>query len=479
MAVERFQGSVLRSGTFRFAVLFAAVFAIGSLLVLLTVENQIGRYAVEATGGTLRSEATILASEYRSLGLSGLTDAIERHSAAAKEPQFRYLLLDKAGQRRAGDLPPNATLEGWGSLEVPQIEKGETGFERFKTLAVALPDGLHLVVATDTFDVRELTDRLTRFTLACGVGITLFALIGGYFVGGLFVRRLDRVNSSVDRIMAGAMSERLPAIGMGPEFDQLSHNLNSMLDRISGLMEGLRQVSTDIAHDLRTPLTRLRQQLEESHDLGSVEAYEARIDTAIEQTDELLTIFRALLRIGALEGGSGRDRFATVDLTEVMDRVHQAYQPVAEDAGKDLIADHERAVSVQGDAELLAQLLTNLIENAIKHTPVGTRILTRLARTSAGVLIEVSDNGPGVPPDQRDKVLTRFYRLDASRTTPGAGLGLALVEAIAGLHQATLTLDDNRPGLSIRLLFENDRASNEPPRHLVRRPEQAHIPTHG
>ncbi|WP_157216420.1 sensor histidine kinase [Flavisphingomonas formosensis] len=462
MRIERSRQSVLRSGAFRFALLFAAVFAIGSLLLLIAVERQIGRYAIEATDQSLRAEAGNLAAEYRAHGRQGLIDAIHRHAALGKDAPFHYLLVDTLGTRIAGDLPVDTPIDGWGT--VPVDEHRHRGsrpyFETFKTLATHLPQGLRLVVATDTFDVQELTDRLGRFTLACGIGITLFALVGGYFVGGLFVRRLDRVNGSVDRIMAGALAERLPAIGISPEFDQLSRNLNLMLHRIGNLMEGLRQVSTDIAHDLRTPLTRLRQQLEETRGMADPAAYEAGIDTAIEQVDEILRIFRALLRIGTLEGGAGRERLAEVDLSEVMDRVHLACQPVAEDAGKTLFAQHAPGVTVRGDGELLAQLFINLIENALVHTPAGTRITTRLARTGHGILAEVADDGPGVPDDMREKILQRFYRLDRSRSSPGAGLGLSLVSAIAALHGAALTLADNRPGLRVSLAFP-DQAEPE------------------
>lgn len=460
---EPLSRNVLRSGAFRFAVLFAAVFAVGSLLVLVAVQRQIEGYAVAATDGTLSNEAKVLASEYRALGLSGLTDAIRRHSHTGKDPQFRFRLVRGDGIRIAGDLPSGVRLDGRGTLSVREVNVAVRGeaMETFQTLGTALPDGLHLVVATDTFDVRALMARLRAFTLACGVGITLFALVGGYFVGSLFVRRLHGVNTSVSRIMAGAMDERLPAIGMGPEFDELSSNLNLMLDRIQGLMEGLRQVSTDIAHDLRTPLTRLRQQLEALRGQQTIDAYDAGIDVSLEQTDEILAIFRALLRIGTLEGGAGRGRLAPVDISEIVERVGLAYEPVAEDAGKRLETCIEPGLAVLGDGELLAQMFTNLVENALIHTPPGTRLTLRVAHRGGSVLAEVADDGPGIPPEERDKVLVRFYRLDASRSTPGSGLGLSLVRAIAALHDAPLLLEDNRPGLRISVRFPLSGGSGE------------------
>ena len=253
--------------------------------------------------------------------------------------------------------------------------------------------------------------------------------------------------------MAGDLDERLPPIGMSPEFDELSRNLNRMLDRISSLLEGLRQVSTDIAHDLRTPLTRLQQRLEAMRGSGSTTAYEAGIDAALGQIDEIHAIFRALLRIGLIEGGEPRRNLHSVDLTELIGRVTLAYQPVMEDAGRRFDVQVEPEMWVLGDAELLAQLLTNLIDNALFHTPDATPISVSLWQDARHATITVADDGPGVPADERRKILTRFYRLDASRQTPGAGLGLALVAAIADLHHAELLIDDNGPGLRVRLRF--------------------------
>lgn len=455
MAAEPLRRSVLKSGTFRFALLFAAIFAVGSLLVLITVQQQIESYATAATEGSLRNEARILAAEYDALGITGLADAIARHSHTGKDPQFRYRLVDGAGRLIAGDLPPTVKLHGLGTLQVREVDVAVRGeaMETFRTLGTPLPQDLHLVVGTDTFDVRALMERLRTFTLACGLGITLFALVGGYFVGSLFVRRLHSVNTSVNRIMSGALDERLPAIGMGPEFNELSHNLNHMLDRMQGLMEGLRQVSTDIAHDLRTPLTRLRQQLEALRGQKTVDAYDVGIDAALEQTDEILAIFRALLRIGSLESGAGRGRLTAVDLSEIVERVSAAYEPVVEDAGKHLRVQIEPSLHVRGDGELLAQMFTNLVENALIHTPEGTTLTMAVSRSSGAIIAEVADDGPGIPKDEREKVLVRFYRLDASRSTPGSGLGLSLVHAIATLHAAELTLEDNNPGLRIHFRF--------------------------
>ena len=445
-----------RSGAFRFSLLLALAFAASAALLLVVVERSISQYAVAATDGSLRSEAAILQGEDRESGRGNLLKAIDRHRRAGGEEAFRYQVMDGRGRMLVNDMGDSAAKIGWGSVAVRDDPAGPgTEAEILKSLGVPLADGGVLVVATDTYDIQELRKRLDRFTILAGIGITLFALVGGYLIGGLFMRRLDRVNGAIGRVMAGNVAERLPTIGISREFDLLSKNLNAMLDQIGALMDGLRQVTTDIAHDLRTPLTRLRQQLEATRDAGDIECYEAGIDSAVGQTDEILAIFRALLRIGALEGGDGRQYFTALDLSDVADRVIAAHQPVAEDDGKLLLAEHEAGLFVDGDAELLAQLMTNLVDNAIRHTPAGSRIVSKLERIDGRIVASISDNGPGIPTEERANVLTRFYRLDRSRNLPGAGLGMSLAAAIAALHHAHLELLDNCPGLRIRLTFPN------------------------
>lgn len=455
--------SGFRSGAFRFACLLALAFAVGSALVLVVVERSIADYAVAATKGGLKSEAAILSGEDREGGRSELLRAIARHRRAGGEEAFRYKVIDRAGRLLVDDIGAPTVGLGWGQVAVVDDPHDPgAAAETLKSLGVVLPNGGTLIVATDTYDIQELRRALDRFLIVAGGVITLLALVGGYLLGALFMRRLDRVNAAIGRVMAGNTAERLPPIGISREFDQLSANLNAMLDRIGALMDGLRQVTTDIAHDLRTPLGRLRQQLEQTRDARGPERFEASIDTAIAQTEEILAIFRALLRIGTLEGGDGRQYFAALDLSEIVGRVIAAYQPVAEDDGKSLIAEHADGLLVEGDAELLAQMMTNLVDNAIRHTPTGSTIVSRLERIDGAIVASVSDDGPGIPAHERDNVLTRFYRLDRSRNLPGAGLGMALAAAIAALHRVRLDLLDNRPGLRVRLTFAPHARGVEP-----------------
>lgn len=448
--------SSFNSGAFRFALMIASLFAVGSVLLLFVVERSIRSYAEEATALGLRSETAVLAGELPDGGPSELIDTIKHRQSSKIEQPFRYLLTDSRGTRLAGDLPLNAARAGWSSVQFlddhsPPGE--ESSPETLETLGTRLPDGSLLIVATDTYDIQKLRRRVDGFTIWSGVGITLVALIGGYLIGGLFLRRLEKVNRSVARIMDGKLTERLPPIGMAPELDHLSNNLNLMLDRIGGLMDGLRQVSTDIAHDLRTPLTRLRQQLEDMQEGCSIDTYQRGIDAALTQIDDILGIFRALMRIGMIEGGAAGTQLHSIDLSEIADRIAQIYRPVAEDDFKKIEMHIEPGVEVMGDGELLAQVFANLFDNAMKHTPTGTKITVTVKRIHGAPVAIIADDGPGIPAAEREKVLRRFYRLDTSRSTPGAGLGLALVEAIAKLHHAQLHIETSKPGLFVQLTF--------------------------
>jgi signal transduction histidine kinase len=456
--------NLLRSGAFRFAILICAIFAIGTGALLFKVERSVSGYAMEVASDSVATEVATLRDEDKVAGRPQMLRSIMYRERAVREHQLRYLLVDAQGHRLAGTIPPEAARVGWHDLILPPLDRGdEDGAATVSLMALGerLADGSILIVGSDTSDLTDLRHSLQRSTIAFGLGISLLALLGGLVVGTVFLRRLDRVNQVIGRIIHGSMAERLPAIGMGPEFDDLSTNLNLMLDRIEGLMTGMRQVSTDIAHDLRTPLTRLRQRLEtirEGFDRQK-DGADAQIDAAIAQTDSILAIFHALLRISSLEAGAGRQRLSKVDLSEIVERVYQAFLPVAEDARHILSAAIEPGVRFRGDAELLAQAITNLIENALVHTPPGCHITLSLRRATGGVSMSVADDGPGIPAEDRDKVLQRFYRLDRSRNSPGAGLGLALVSAIASLHEAKLSLTDNGPGLRVEMIFNDPENS--------------------
>lgn len=447
----------ISSGAFRFAVAIAAVFAFGSVVLLVIVEQAVSHYAAEALSDSVSAETDILVGEDRAQARAELVRAVTVHEGSVRERQFRYLLLAPGGRRLAGSLPLGEAKSGWRRFSVRDPTDPEQHNRPIPLLAqgVRLDDGALLVVAGDMSDLNDLGAGLGRFTLVFGLLVTALALIGGLIVGGVFLRRLDSVNRAIERIVEGSFSERLPSIGIAPEFDLLSANLNRMLTRIEALMEGLRQVSTDIAHDLRTPLSRLRQRLERMQATAGWTPLAADVDAAIEQTDDLLAIFAALLRIGALESHGNREHFRPVPFGELARRVFDAFEPVAQDLGHALTLDIVGEPLVLGDAELLTQAASNLIENAITHTPVGSAIQLIVEQREGVVRLIVADDGPGIAEEERGRVLRRFYRLDRSRSTPGAGLGLALVAAIVALHDAEFELLDNRPGLRLEITFQH------------------------
>jgi signal transduction histidine kinase len=448
--------SAFQSGAFRLALIFAVIFAVGATALVAAVNVAVSHYAGHATDTALVDESQLLRGEARAHGPDTLGQLILKRQRIVHARPYLYLLLDPLGRRVAGDLPATAARAGWGELSVAEFaepNEPSDGQVTVRTYGVRLADGSVLVVGRDTSDLTELSDWLRLVTLWSGLGITILALGGGLLIGGIFLRRMDRVNRTLQRIMDGALDERVPPIGMGAEFSRLTRNMNLMLDRTQALMDGLRQVSTDIAHDLRTPLGRLRQHLESMRDLSGPEALEGAIDDALAQVDEVLATFHALLRIGQIEGGAGRARFETVNLSAVMERVRLAYETATEDAGKVLNAQIAPELVVRGDPQLLTQLFANLIENALRHAGEGAQISMGLARVDGAITATVADNGPGIPAAEHGRVVRRFYRLDASRSTAGSGLGLSLVAAIAELHGAELLLRDNSPGLMVELHF--------------------------
>ena len=449
---------VFNSGAFRLALLFVVIFAVGAITLVAAVNVAVSRYASQTTETALVDESTLLRGEAQARGRSALGQLILRRERIVHAHQFLYLLLDPQGHPVVGDLPAASAKVGWGEASVAEpAEPNEPsdGQNTVRTYGVQLADGSRLIVGRNTSDLDELSDWLRLVTIWSGLGITVLAVGGGLLIASVFLRRLDRVNRSLQEIMDGRLEERVPAIGMGDEFERLTRNLNLMLDRTQALMEGLRQVSTDIAHDLRTPLSRLRQHLDSMRDLTRPEDLPGAIDHALAQVDDVLTTFHALLRIGQIEGGAGRARFELVDLSVVMEQVRLAYETAAEDAGKTLSAQIAADITVNGDPQLLTQLFANLLENALRHAGDEAHITMSLAQVAGAVSAVVADDGPGVPAYERQRVLRRFYRLDASRSTPGSGLGLALIAAIAELHGAELRLSDNSPGLVVEIHFAN------------------------
>jgi signal transduction histidine kinase len=442
-----------RTTSARLALLYAGLFGI-SVSILF---GLIYWAATTALADRLDQDLTMQRDALIGDGVPPVDRVMRAVSEALRRPhgEFRYLVQDAAGTRLAGNLPPLVTWHaGYQDIEL-FADDGE--LHPFRALGKPLDRGL-LVVAQDAYALEELRELIVRaFAWAAGATL-LLAAIGGAIMVSRVMHRIEVINRASERIVSGDLTGRLPlGGGRRDEFDRLSENLNRMLDRIERLVEGLRQVSTDIAHDLRTPLARLRRSLERARAAADVRAPEdaAAIEHAIRQADDLLATFAALLRIAQIESGTARLVFSAVDLSAVIGAVVEVYRPAAEEKRQTLDGQLGDAVYVSGDRILLTQMVANIAENAIRHAPQGASIEVRLETASGdGPELTISDNGPGIPPEERENVFRRFYRLDESRGTPGNGLGLSLVAAIAEAHRVSVRLGENTPqGLEVRLAF--------------------------
>jgi len=441
----------LRSAAYRIAFVYSAAFALAIALLGLIVFWAMHLAFERQLEGVLRDEASSLVLEYRSDGPSELRGAIAEREAMRSSNALFYALFSPDGRRIAGSLRTDRPDTGFRTITFIDPREGP---DRALAYAVNLSDGSTLVVAAD----REQLEQIDKTVLAMfGAGfaaIIVLGLAGALLLGSYLRRRLGAISGAAEAIVIGDISKRVPIGSRGDEFDRLGGSLNAMLDRIAGLVGNLRQVSSDIAHDLRTPLARLRNQLEAGLREGAADtAQQEVIRNAILRVDEVLSLFAAILRISEVESGAVRLGFQNVDLSDLVRDLAESYAPAVSDDGGSLRWTVEPGILIDGDRELLAQATINLIENAQRHTPPGTAIQVTLSRRNGGARLLVADDGPGVPAADRERIVQRFTRLEGSRSTPGYGLGLNLVAAIARLHGARLAFGDNAPGLVVTLEF--------------------------
>jgi signal transduction histidine kinase len=450
---------VFKTESFRLAALFATLFLILSWVLLGVVYWIVNDTQTAALVGAIDADISTIKNGYRGEGLPEAIEVIHQRLGSGKYsgadlPGGYILIRDEATAKFEGNLQLKDFRLGLFSVPAPRNQKLDSTVTLLGR-GVYIADGIYLFVGRDTSQIAATRVRILKaFAWIEGVSIVLAGL-GGIFFSVQFMRRIDAITRTCQSIIAGKFNNRIPLRGSGDEFDRLSVAINNMLDRISTLLDNLRQVSSDVAHDLRTPLTHLRNRLEEARQKSvTTDDYAAVVARAIGDTDHLLDIFSALLRISQIESGSRLAAFSALSLTDILEKIHEMYGPVAEDEHHVLVHDIQHGVRIRGDGELLTQMFSNLIENAIRHTPSGTRILIRLGVSGNTVAASVEDNGPGIPPGEYDKVFRRFYRITSSRSMPGYGLGLSLVAAIANLHNAKIELSDCHPGLCCRTLFD-------------------------
>ena len=395
----------------------------------------------------IATEAEGYLEEYEALGPQAFALGV---AAQARRRGALVVLRTANGGVVAGALPDAPTgLRGFATVRAADGRD-------IRMLGAALPGGLQLVVGADLLPVRRAAASLTGALPVAGALAAGVALLGGYIAARRLERRLGRVSDAAQDVMDGNLSRRLPLAGHNDEFDRLAGAVNAMLARIETLVDGLHLTTTSIAHDLRSPLFRLRQQLEAAAARPRDPAADAAtLDASLSELDGVLATFSALLRIARAEAGLKGGSFGPVDLSALVHDLAETYAAVAEEAGKALHANIVPGVRVEGDGALLRQVLANLLENALTHG--GTVVRLRLQEGDGPALV-LTDDGPGIPEAERERVLQRFYRLDTNRSTTGTGLGLALVAAVAGLHGATLHLGDAAPGLRVTMAFPPRRS---------------------
>ncbi len=443
---------LFRTASFRLAGLYVLLFGASALILGATVFLAARSALDQQMVARITTETAFLREEFAAGGLDRLVAVVKRRDGEAGA--LDYLVRDGAGRRLAGEMPADDAPRGagWTSITVPEERDEDGRAEQVRALVTDLGQGVTLAVADDFSHIVEVEEAVVR-ALAGALGLAaLLGIGGGILLSRTFLARVDRISRTAEAIIAGDLAQRIPIEDTGDDLDRLAVTLNRMLDRICGLMDSLRQISADVAHDLRTPLSRLLQRLDEARRQDRDGAgYEAAIEAATREAEGLLETFSALLRIAQVEGAAPRASFSPVDLGALAETVADAYRPDAEDSGHRLVTELAPGVVIAGDRGLLAQALANLVENALRHAPGGTEIRLRLSADGPHLVLDVEDDGPGVAPDDLPRLTRRFFRTERSRTTPGNGLGLSLVAAIAELHGLILTFENLSPGFRASL----------------------------
>ncbi len=407
---------------------------------------------------SIAAEQAILNRAYDRAGRDGLIEAIARRIADGRLEGGLYLLADRSLVPLAGNLAgwPAALrgTEGWGYFNAPEWKPGAVERPLLRAAYETLPDGYHLLVGKD---IDDLNDFAQRIETALALSVLFTFTLGGVasvFVTRRTVGRIEAINATSQAIMQSGLGQRIPRQGTRDEWDQLAENLNLMLDRIEGLMGEVKQVTDNVAHDLRTPLARMRGRLEKAYATPrDSKNDQALIADTMADLDSVLRMFASLTRISQIEVNDRMAAFRTVNLAHIAREVAELFDAAAEEKGSRLSVAADQPVLVTGDRDLLFDAVANLIDNAIKHGRDGGKVTVEVAQDGGSATISIADDGPGIPVNESQQVFKRFYRLERSRCTPGNGLGLSLVAAVARLHGARIEMADNAPGLRFRLLF--------------------------
>lgn len=440
-----------RSTPIRFALTYGLLFVFTSLAVWLVSFELLRRELHEALDTSIRETYTVLASAYAPDDIEDLIGTMESFVRLNTDGSRVFSLADRSGKILSGNLANAPRGEGFATVAASEL--GLKDAEQFRLLGGTI-DGYRLIVGQSFKETGDLAGiMLVSFGWASALAV-LLAFATGAYLAHRAQERLDTIAAAMSAVSDGRLQVRIPLTGARDDIDEIAGQINQALERLSALVESMRQVSTDIAHDLKTPLNRLKLTVDEALDRSGQDAsLHPLLEEALAECDRINATFDALLRISQIEAGARKQRFQPVDLRQLVLDVVETYAGVAEDNGQSLLAGRIDEADVDGDRDLLTQMLVNLIENAITHCPAGTSTTVSLLRSAHGLSLTVADDGPGIPEEEREKVFRRLYRLDKSRSTAGSGLGLSLVRAIADLHGAAVSIADNRPGTRFTLEF--------------------------
>jgi signal transduction histidine kinase len=450
-------GKLLRTTAFQLTLVYLVIFIVFAFSLLGYFALNTRRLITEQITTTVDTEISGLREQYNQGGIRRLVIVVDLRSR--RPGSSLYLVTTATGEGLAGNVgslePGVLDHPGWLETNYRRLEAPEGNDHRALVEVVQLPGGFRLLVG------RDLEERERLFGIIANAGqwslalVIVLGLAGGFFVSRRVLNRIEAMTETAQTIMAGDLAGRLPVAGTGDELDRLAEHLNAMLERIEALMRGLKEVSDNIAHDLKTPLTRLRNRCEQAlRGSSSVDDYRAALESTIAESDDLIRTFDALLMIARAESGQARDNMTEFDAAEIVRDVGELYEPLADEKGIALTVDAPAAAPVRGNRELVSQALANLIDNAIKYAgPNGevngtpAEIVVKAGSDGERIALSVADRGPGIAEADRGRVVERFVRLEQSRSEPGSGLGLSLAAAVARLHGGELKLEDNHPGL--------------------------------
>ncbi len=461
---------ILNTSVFRLSLLNAVLFSLIAAVALISVYKVAETKINQQVDTRLQLQTNLLLRTYNSYAVEGLLELLDIYTQKDDPPFFFYLLINRSDLDLTKIVKPDKVIRNnnqWFATRplggMAKYINGHKPEDEARVLLTILPGGYQLLVGTELKETRELLNQLFKAILVAIPIIFAVSISIGFLMARNMVNRINTVTDTAKNIIEGDLSQRIPLVeDRNNEFDRLSLSLNRMLGRNEELMQSMQQVTNNLAHDLRNPLNRIRNRLESAQIRKmNKDEYSDVVEHTIEDIDGVISTFNALLSIAQIESGLPRKNWQTFSVNELLNDLSDMYEAVAQEQGKRWLCKAEENLQLYGNKQLIAQLLTNLLDNAFKYTPDNGEIkLTARRDNNNNIQISIADNGSGIPKEEHDKVFKRFHRLDSARSTEGNGLGLSLVKAVADLHNAKITFDDNHPGLLVTVNFKENNDKN-------------------